>query len=100
MPAQLWDLSSKTLLTTFQYPQPIVVLAWDRTERLFFAASPEGSIYQTNLFRKHGDTHNPEAVGGSGATDAIRVDDATVEAQRRRLISMGHVSSPYSAGWN
>jgi hypothetical protein len=44
--------------------------------------------------------HNLEAVGGSGATDAIRVDDAIVEAQRRRLISMGHVSSSYSAGWN
>ncbi|SRR6266576_1269083 len=93
--AQLWDLSSKTLLTTFQYPRPITVLAWDKTERLFFAASPDGSIHQTNLFRSHGDTQNLEAVGGSGATDAIRVDDTIVEAQKKRLISIRQDSSSF-----
>ncbi|KAK2463636.1 hypothetical protein APHAL10511_004387 [Amanita phalloides] len=85
---KLWDLSSKSLLTTFQYPKPIVILAWDKTERLFFAASSDGSIHQTNLFRKQNEklgAHNLEAVGGSGASDAIRVDDA----QKRRLISIG-----------
>ncbi|KAF8627827.1 hypothetical protein AX15_004248 [Amanita polypyramis BW_CC] len=84
----MWDLSSKSLLATFQYPQPISVLAWDRTERLFFATSPDGSIHQTNLFRKRQETHGLEAVGGSGVTDAIRIDNAICEAQKKRLISI------------
>ena len=79
MPAQLWDLSSKTILTTFQYLS------------LFLPGIEQNDCFSLHLrkaqyfFLKHGDTHNLEAVGGSGATDAIRVDDATVEA-RRRLI--------------
>ncbi|KAF8627829.1 hypothetical protein AX15_004248 [Amanita polypyramis BW_CC] len=85
---KMWDLSSKSLLATFQYPQPISVLAWDRTERLFFATSPDGSIHQTNLFRKRQETHGLEAVGGSGVTDAIRIDNAICEAQKKRLISI------------
>ncbi|KAG6826557.1 hypothetical protein H0H92_015311 [Tricholoma furcatifolium] len=88
----LWDLSSQSLLTTFQYPKPISSLAWDLTERIFMAASPDGSIHQTNLFRQR-DTKKggqfTEAIGGAGVTDIIRVGEEGREATRRRLISVG-----------
>lgn len=90
---QLWDLSSRTLLTTFQFPEPISSLAWDVTERLFFAASADGSIHQMNLFRQRSDKAGRqiiEAVGGAGVTDIIRTEDDR-EAQKKRLISVGFV---------
>ncbi|KAM6497006.1 WD40 repeat-like protein [Amanita muscaria] len=89
---KIWDLSSKSLLTTFQYPQAITALAWDWTERLFFAASPDGSIHQTNLFRQHEDRsglRTLESIGGAGASDVVRIDETIREAQKKRLISIG-----------
>ena len=91
---QLWDISSRSLLTTFHFPQPISYLAWDVTERLFFAASTNGSIHQMNLFRERASKLGgitTEAVGGAGVTDIIRVDDdETREARKKRLISVGY----------
>jgi hypothetical protein len=91
---QLWDLSSRSLLTTFHFPQPISYLAWDVTERLFFAASADGSIHQMNLFRERASKFGgiiTESVGGAGVTDIIRVDDdVTREARKKRLISVGY----------
>ena len=91
---QLWDLSSRSLLTTFHFPQPISYLAWDVTERLFFAASVDGSIHQVNLFRERASKLGgiiTEAVGGAGVTDVIRVDDdESHEARKKRLISVGY----------
>ncbi|KAJ7623486.1 WD40 repeat-like protein [Roridomyces roridus] len=90
---KLWDLASQTLLTTFQFPQPISCLAWDITERMFFAASKDGSIHQMDLFRQREDKtggHLLEAIGGAGVTDIIRVgDDAHTKTQKKRLISVG-----------
>ncbi|PCH44265.1 WD40 repeat-like protein [Wolfiporia cocos MD-104 SS10] len=89
---KLWDLSSKSLLTTFYFPQPISCLTWDVTERLFFAASADGSIHQVNLFRQREDTIGRgamEAVGGGGVSDAIRIEDQDPQAARKRLISVG-----------
>ncbi|PPR03196.1 hypothetical protein CVT26_008044 [Gymnopilus dilepis] len=90
---KLWDLSSKTLLTTFQFPQAITHIAWDVTERLFFAASSDGSIHQVNMFRERESKLGgivTEAVGGAGVTDVIRIDDdATREARKKRLIRVG-----------
>ncbi|KAG6850785.1 hypothetical protein H0H93_008823 [Arthromyces matolae] len=88
----LWDLSSQSLLTTFQFPRPILFLAWDPTERIFMAASPDGSIHQVNLFRQR-DTKSggqfTEAVGGAGVNDIIRVGEEDREASKKRLISVG-----------
>ncbi|PFH51950.1 hypothetical protein AMATHDRAFT_58182 [Amanita thiersii Skay4041] len=89
---KLWDISTKALLTTFQFPQPITVLAWQKTESCFFAASPDGSIHQMNLFRQREGKlggHNIEAVGGAGIHDVIRIDDNVRDAQKKRLISIG-----------
>ncbi|KAJ7576887.1 WD40-repeat-containing domain protein [Mycena floridula] len=86
---KVWDMSSKSLLTTFQYPQPLSCLAWDVTERLFFTASNDGSIYQTNLFRQRDDKHNAQAIGGAGTSDILRGDDETSENRRMRLMSVG-----------
>lgn len=95
---QLWDLSSRTLLTTFMFPQPISCLAWETTERLFFAASSEedGSIYQMNLFRQMEDKSKGnivEAVGGGGLNDVIRVmnidESSSSASQKKRLITVG-----------
>ncbi|KAF8889379.1 WD40 repeat-like protein [Infundibulicybe gibba] len=89
--AKLWDLSSRSLLTTFQFPQPISCLAWDVTESMFFAASVDGSIHQMNLFRQRKNdlgVQTTEAVGGTGVTDIVRLDDDD-HMRRKRLISIG-----------
>ncbi|KAH9935059.1 WD40 repeat-like protein [Amylocystis lapponica] len=88
---KLWDLSSKTLLTTFNFPKPITCLAWDVTERLFFAASADGSIHQVNLFRVREDKFGRaamEAVGGAGVSDVVRINDEDERAAKKRLISV------------
>lgn len=63
------------------------------TERLFFAASADGSIHQMNLFRERETKLGgivTEAIGGGGVTDIIRVDDdENREARKKRLISVG-----------
>ncbi|KAJ7880351.1 WD40 repeat-like protein [Mycena olivaceomarginata] len=68
-------------------------LAWDLTERMFFAASKDGSIHQMNLFRQREDKsggHAMEAIGGAGVTDIIRAgDNDQTKAQKRRLITVG-----------
>lgn len=88
---KLWDLSSQSLLTTFHFPKPISSAVWDITERLFFAASPDGFIYQVNLFRQRTEKHagqTIEAVGGAGVSDIIRVADEDNSSSRKRLISV------------
>ncbi|RPD76575.1 WD40 repeat-like protein [Lentinus tigrinus ALCF2SS1-7] len=89
---KLWDPASKALLTTFYFPQPISSVVWDPTERLFFAASADGSIHQVNLFRqREGKFSHPtmEAVGGAGVSDVIRINDTEPSASKKRLISVG-----------
>ncbi|KAJ3475698.1 hypothetical protein NLI96_g11667 [Meripilus lineatus] len=86
---KLWDLSSRALLTTFQFPRPITTVAWDITERVFFAASDDGSIHQVNLFRQRRDKFGREAVGGAGSADVVRVNEEDEQAAKRRLISVG-----------
>lgn len=95
----MWDPASKTLLTTFYFPQPITCIAWDATERLFFAASADGSIHQVNLFRQREDKYSRaamEAVGGAGVSDVIRIDNVDPKDARKRLISVGRVLSVYA----
>lgn len=84
-----------SLLTTFQFPRPISSLAWDLTERLFFAASADGHIHQVNLFKKRDDklSRVMEAVGGAGSADVIRISDEDQQAARKRLIVVGYVCS-------
>ncbi|KAJ8494375.1 hypothetical protein ONZ51_g2400 [Trametes cubensis] len=90
--ASLWDPASKTLLTTFYFPQPITCISWDPTERLFFAASADGSIHQVNLFRQREDKYSRaamEAVGGAGVSDVIRINDIDPKDAKKRLIAVG-----------
>ncbi|KAJ3837890.1 WD40 repeat-like protein [Lentinula raphanica] len=89
---KLWDLSSRSLLTTFMFPEAISCLAWEPTERLFFAASasPEGAIYQMNLFRQPEDKSSPaRAVGGGGVNDIIHHTDESSGSGKKRLINVG-----------
>ncbi|KAL5492469.1 IPI3 [Sanghuangporus weigelae] len=91
---KLWDLSSRTLLTTFLFPSPIHSLAFEIAERTFFAASSEGRttgsggfVYQVKLFRRRdvqGGRPGVEALGGGGVGEAIRLD-----ADLKRVISVG-----------
>ena len=86
---QLWDLSSRSLLTTFQFPRPISCLAWDLTERIFFAASADGYVHQMNLFRQRETKSGGqfiEAVGGAGINDVIRVGEEDGAPPKKRLI--------------
>jgi pre-rRNA-processing protein IPI3 len=92
---QLWDLSSKSLLTTFQFPHAVTCIAWDVTERLFFAAAADGSIHQVNLFRTRIDKTGgcvAEAIGGAGVSDLLSVGDDDPSASKRRLVSVGCVT--------
>ncbi|KAJ3989654.1 WD40-repeat-containing domain protein [Lentinula detonsa] len=87
---KLWDLSSRSLLTTFMFPEAISYLACEPTERLFFAASTssEGAIYQMNLFRQPEDKGAiARAIGGGGVNDIIRITDAG--SHNKRLITVG-----------
>ncbi|OSD03072.1 WD40 repeat-like protein [Trametes coccinea BRFM310] len=89
---KLWDPASKTLLTTFYFPRPITCITWDPTERLFFAASADGSIHQVNLFRQREDKYSRaamEAVGGAGVSDIIRINEIDPKDAKKRLISVG-----------
>ncbi|KAK7445391.1 Pre-rRNA-processing protein ipi3 [Stygiomarasmius scandens] len=89
---KLWDLASRTMLTTFMFPKAISSLAWDITERFFFAASSDGSIFQMNLFKHREDKSKvplTEAIGGRGVNDIIRVDDESPDAHKKRLITAG-----------
>ncbi|EJD07635.1 pre-rRNA-processing protein IPI3 [Fomitiporia mediterranea MF3/22] len=91
---KLWDLSSRTLLTTFLFPSPIHSLAFETAERTFFAASSEGTgpdaggtVYQVKLFRRRdpeNNGHGVEALGGGGVGEAIRLD-----ADPKRVIFVG-----------
>lgn len=89
---QIWDLSTRSLLSSFLFPRPITVLSVDPSERFFFAASQDGSIYQVNLFRRRSGAANMrgvDAIGGGGMSDVIRLADDDIASQR--LISVGYV---------
>ncbi|KAF5390715.1 hypothetical protein D9757_002683 [Collybiopsis confluens] len=91
---KLWDLSSRSLLTTFMFPQAIRCLAWESSERVFFAASSssEGVIYQMNLFKQAEDRSKGatvEAVGGGGFNDIIRLVDEPTGSDKKRHINVG-----------
>ncbi|KAL9713631.1 Pre-rRNA-processing protein ipi3 [Leucoagaricus gongylophorus] len=93
---KLWDLSSGMLLTTFQFPHVIAHLAWDVTERVFFAASQDGSIHCVNLFRQRkSDARESisDAVGGGGTSDVIRIVEEEAKSQSRKLIQVGEAVS-------
>ena len=87
---KVWDLSTQTLLSTFQFPKVITTIVWDMTERMFFAASVDGSIHQVNLFSQREDRF-AAAVGGRGAADPIRIGDnsGSTGPTKKRLISVG-----------
>lgn len=85
---KLWDLESKSLLITFQFPHAVTCITWDAAERLFFAASGDGSIHQVNLYRTRIDrTHGrlAEVVGGAGVSDTAENER---DASNRRLVTV------------
>lgn len=69
------------------------MLAWDTTERFLFAVSPEGSIYQINLFRQKTRFGGQamQSLVGLGSNDVVRIDEEYLEAQKKRLIQVGYV---------
>ena len=75
------------------FPNPIVRLAFEPTERTFFAASSDdsGTIHQVKLYRRREAdgrrTGGFEAVGGGGVDEAIRLD-----ANAERTITVGWVA--------
>ena len=96
----MWDLATKSLLTTFQFPHAVDCIAWDATERFFFAASGDGSVHQVNLFRTRIDQTRgrvAEAVGGGEVNDVLSIAEDDPNASKRRLLSVGCVtpSLPY-----
>lgn len=65
----------------------------DPTERVFFAASPEGQVHQVNLYRPyankishHFDSMEAVGGGGHGSAELIALEE---DAEKKRLISIG-----------
>lgn len=85
--AKIWDLSTKSLLTTFQFAHPVESVVWDKTERMFFAALTDGTLHQINLFRRR--DGQPEAIGGAGLSDIIRTNEEESGSRPKRVISVG-----------
>lgn len=86
-PYKLWDLSkpsSTSLLTTFLFPTPVSCLAFDLTERYFFAGSPTGVVHRMDLFTKKALGIGLDAVGGLGSLDVIRVGED--ESVKNRIV--------------
>lgn len=86
-------------MTTFQFPQIIAHLAWDVTERVFFAADIDGSIHKVHLFQQRKNAAGDmiqEAVGGGGTNDIVRVGDNEQESQKKGPIQVGWVVSYFS----
>lgn len=83
------------------FTNPITCLAFEPTERTFFAASSDnaGSIHQVKLYRrreKEGrQTGGFEAIGGGGVSEAIRLD-----ANPDRTISVGQPVSAMTISMN
>lgn len=100
MASKIWDIRTRSLLSTFLFPSPIYRIALDPSERFFFAStSPSssqasssssststtsGRIYRVDLFKRraeaagHGATLGDlatgwEARGGGGLGDVERV---------------------------
>ena len=94
---KVWDLSTRTLLSAFQFPRAIATITWDTAERMFFAASVDGSIHQVNLFSQREDRF-ATALGGGGAANPIRIGEEFGSSGpiKKRLISVGSV--PESSG--
>lgn len=72
---KLWDIASRSLLATFQFPRPIQRLVWDVAERFFVGASPEGIIFQVELFKNEegNGRQRLEAIGGAGLSNILQV---------------------------
>jgi len=89
---QLWDLSTRSIIATFIFPQPISVVTMDPSERVFFAASPNGSIHQVNLIRKPLNKvgHRVEPAEPTATGDIIRIDGQEVD-ENNRLISVKYI---------
>ncbi|KZT59866.1 WD40 repeat-like protein [Calocera cornea HHB12733] len=87
MTCKVWDLTTKTLITTFIFPAPLSLLALERTERTLFAASAEGEIFQMNLFRQKPGARagTLQAIGGGGGGEAVRLAEDGEEKRRIKV---------------
>jgi len=99
---KVWDLNSRTILSTFLFPAPINCLAWERTERIFFASSQKGDVYRVNLYRKRQDhlqVSVMEAIGG-GASLGEQIQIASLDGETTRLIPVGESPTCMSLSMN
>lgn len=78
---KLWDLRTRSLLSTFIFEQPIHRVALDCTERFFFAATSPSStdnlVYRIDLFRKR--DASSRMVETKTATSGSQFDFVTEE---------------------
>ncbi|KIK32664.1 hypothetical protein CY34DRAFT_18882 [Suillus luteus UH-Slu-Lm8-n1] len=77
----------KIVLTSFRFPKHISSAAGISPDTYIFAASPDGSIYQVNLFRQRTEKHAGQMIEAIGSTGLIRVADEDSNS-RKRLITV------------
>lgn len=70
----VYDVTTKTLATTFVFSHPIECIARDPAGRAVYAALDDGSIRQVPLYTVNAYTHVLEAVGGNGKIVTVDAD--------------------------
>lgn len=71
---RVYDLATKTLLTTFVFALPLECIARDPAGRALYAGLSDGSIRQVQLYVVNQFTHVLEAVGGHGKIVTVEAD--------------------------
>lgn len=71
---RVYDVTTKSLLTTFVFALPVDCLATDPAGRAVYAGLQDGSIRQVQMYNVNPFTHVLEAVGGHGKIITVESD--------------------------
>lgn len=72
---RIWDLITGEPLTTLLLPSPVTCMAVDPAERVLFAGTVSGTIYEVRLYKKE---KVIRAIGGMGAIVSVGGEDEGV----------------------
>lgn len=99
----IYDIMSKSVLTTFVFPCPVETFTREPAARAFYAGLSDGSIRQVPLYVVNPHSQVLEAVGGSGKVVTVAADPNLlstfvhhVSAQSRTLLESKIKDKPVS----
>lgn len=73
---RVYDVRTKSLLTTFVFSSPVECIASDPADRALYAGLSDGSIRQVQMYVVNQYSHVLEAVGGNGKIVTVEPDNA------------------------